>query len=289
MTGVPDVDWEALAAFRDGSGHALLAVGDIGDNLGGRPSVEVDVVAEPSSLHDTRAAPLLRLRLRYPDGPRDAETLLADPARGRMFVVSKGLFGSGVYAVPADAWDGRAPARPEVRSATLVRVGTVPLSFVTDGTVAPNGIVLLRTYGELAVLDPLPLDAGTRFLTPRTTLGLPGQRQGEGLALAPDGRSVLLSSEGPGQPVLRCPLPDGVRAALSARSPDATPGRTASPTASATATSPATAPAGAPAARPATGGLPGPRLGLLGLAAIGAAVILASLGRAAGRRGRRNG
>ncbi len=152
--------------------------------------------------------PLLRLRLRYPDGPRDAETLLVDRARRRMFVLSKGLFSSTAYVVPASAWDGTAPQRPAVRSATLVPVGTVPLSLVTDGTVAPDGAVLLRTYGELAVLGPLPVvptasGRGTATLEPRATVSLPSQRQGEGLALTPDGGSVLLSSEGVGQPVLR--------------------------------------------------------------------------------------
>ena len=162
----------------------------------------------PRARQDTTATPVLRLLLRYPDGPRDAETLLVDPARRRMFVLSKGLFSSTAYAVPASAWDGTAPLRPAVRSATLVPVGRVPLSLVTDGTVATDGAVLLRTYGELAVLGPLPVDPppsgrGTATLTPRATVSLPSQRQGEGLALTPDGGSVLLSSEGVGQPVLQ--------------------------------------------------------------------------------------
>jgi hypothetical protein len=275
LTGVPDVDWEALAAFRDAAGRSLLAVGDLGDNLGERAVVEVDVVAEPPQLRNARVAPLLRLRLRYPDGPRDAETLLVDPVRRRMFVVSKGLMGSAVYAVPASAWNGTAPSRPTVRSATLVRVGRVPLVLVTDGTVTPSGTVLLRTYGELAVLDPPPLDTGSPLLVPRATTVPPSQLQGEGLALAPDGRSVLLSSEGAGEPVLRFPLPDDVRAALASPSAGGTPpGASATPSAAASEGS--------------TGGSsPVGRLGLFGgLAAIGVAVVLGSLGRA-GRRGRR--
>lgn len=296
VTGVPDVDWEALAAFRDPAGRALLAVGDVGDNLAHRDSVEVDVVPEPSQRGDGQVAALLRLRLRYPDGPRDAETLLVDRERGRMFLVSKGLFASQVYAVPASAWNGTAPSRPTLRSATLVRIGTVPLVLVTDGAVAPSGAILLRTYGELAVLDPLPLDGGRRLLVPRATAALPTQRQGEGLALAPDGRSVLLSSEGVGQPVLRFPLPDDVRAAVSSPAPDAARGartpRESASTIGSSASSPGSAgrPAGSQAAGPtgtsasSVGGL-----GLAaGLAAIGAAAVLGSLGRVARRRGRRS-
>jgi hypothetical protein len=284
VTGVPDVEWEALAAFRDANGRPMLAVGDIGDNLGGRPSVEIDVVAEPAQLRDAPVAPSLRLRLRYPDGPRDAETLLVDSVRGRMFLVSKGLLSSGVYAVPAGAWDGRVPVRPQVRSAELVRVGTVPLVLVTDGAVAPSGTVLLRTYGELAVLDPLPLDGGTRVLSPRATAVLPSQPQGEGLALAPDGRSALLSSEGAGEPVLRFPLPPDVAAALSAPSASASSASASSDLASAGGRAdPSSQPASARSS-------PISRLGLVaGLAAIGLAVILGSLRRIGGPRGRRRG
>ncbi len=36
ITGVPDVDWEAMAAFRDGGGRPLLAAADIGDNAARR-------------------------------------------------------------------------------------------------------------------------------------------------------------------------------------------------------------------------------------------------------------
>ena len=249
ISGVPDVDWEAMAAFRDAGGHALLAAADIGDNGAVRDHIEVDVVPEPAPLRSVTVAPLLRLRLTYPDGPRDAETLVVDTARRRMFVVSKGLLSSRVYLVPRSAWDGTAPSRPQVRSARLVPVGTVPLVLVTDGTETPSGAVLLRTYGELAVLDPFPLEQGDPLLTARTSTGLPGQRQGEGLALSPGGRSVLLSSEGTGQPVLRVDLPQDVSASLAP-----TPAPSSTPTTTRPATPAPTKAAAAAAPPAATGG-----------------------------------
>jgi hypothetical protein len=223
ISGVPDVDWEAMAGFRDGSGGSWLAVADIGDNAAQRSAVEVDVVPEPARPGDVVEQPRLRLRLRYPDGPRDAETLLVDTVRRRMFVVSKGLLTGTAYAVPASAWDGRVPASAATRSATLMPVGTVPLTLVTDGTVTAGGTVLLRTYGELAVFDAFPIDAGPRVLRPRATTALPGQQQGEGLALEPDGRSVLLSSEGTRQPVLRFALPIELRETAGTRAPTKAP------------------------------------------------------------------
>jgi hypothetical protein len=299
ITGVPDVDWEAMAAFRDGTGRPLLAAADIGDNAARRDSVEVDVVPEPDPLRSVSAGPLLRLRLTYPDGPRDAETLIVDTTRRRMFVVSKGLLTSTVYLVPREAWDGAAPARAEVRSARLVPVGTVPLTLVTDGTVASSGAVLLRTYSDLAVLDPFPLDEGGRVLAPRSVTSLPSQPQGEGLALAPDGRSVLVSSEGAGQDVLRVPLPDDVLSAIGT-SPSPAPAQ-ASPRASRTSSAsppgsaaPGSAAPGSGSARagassgPETAGAGTSSPGL-GLPALGTAALLLLLAGAVAlsRRGRR--
>jgi len=278
VTGVPDVDWEAMAAFRDGAGRALLAAADIGDNAARRDWVEVDVVAEPDPLRSVSVPPLLRLRLTYPDGARDAETLIVDTARRRMFVVSKGLLTSTVYLVPREAWDGVAPARAEVRSARLVAVGTVPLTLVTDGTVTPSGAVLLRTYSDLAVLDPFPLDAGGRLLAPRSVTSLPSQRQGEGVALAPDGRSVLVSSEGTGQDVLRVPLPDGVLAAIGTSPSPA--GASSAPARTSPAPAPTSSAPGPPAAA-AGPGAPGPGTAGSGESTSSAGLGLPALGTAA--------
>ena len=265
VRGVANFDWEAMAAFRDRTGRALLAVADVGDNNGTRRAPEIDVVPEPARLGTTETVPLLRLRLTYPDGARDAEALLVDTARGRMFVVTKGLFSGEVYAVPAAAWNGTAPRRPTERPARLVKVGTVPLGLVTDGAVAPGGAVLLRTYSDLAAFAPFPLDPGDAALRPEASLGLPSQPQGEGLALSADGRSVLVSSEGAGEPVQRVDLPAPLRAVLAASGggtgggtgggPGPTPRRTPSPPAASTpATSTATGRDGLPWGALALGG-----------------------------------
>jgi hypothetical protein len=282
IPGVPDVDWEAMAAFQDARGRSWLAVADIGDNEARRSFVEVDVVPEPVRSGDVVEQPRLRLRLRYPDGPRDAETLLVDGTRRRMFVVSKGLLSGTVYAVPASAWDGTmpvegtAPATATLRSATLVAVGTVPLLLVTDGAVAADGTVLLRTYGDLAAFDPFPLEAGTGLLQPRATTALPSQEQGEGLALSPGGRSVLLSSEGAGQPVLRFDLAVDLRPGGAAPTPTPTPTPASPPpTPSSTPRRPDTDPALV-------------RTGLLvGGAVVGLAAVAALAALGVGRRARR--
>jgi hypothetical protein len=146
------------------------------------------------------ATPARTLVLRYPDGAVDAETLLVDPGGRRMFVVSKG-FGGRVYEVPPEVFPGTSEG-----AATLLRRVGVPLVLVTDGVLAADGRLILRTYGELAVLPAVTPDVVGGSLQPLAVSRLPVQRQGEGLALLDD-RTALVGSEGLDQPIWRVPVP----------------------------------------------------------------------------------
>ncbi|WP_088286235.1 hypothetical protein [Kineosporia sp. A_224] len=219
IDGAGSKDWEAATAVRDAGGRPALAVADIGDNDGDRRSVKVYVVREPSAPGTTRSDPVRTITLTYPDQPADAEAVFADPATGRLHVVTKGLLGGRLYAVPEQAWPGRdAPAKQKV-SATLEYLAEVPLGMVTDGVALPDGRVALRTYGELAIMPPVATLAGDSTWTPLATTPLPRQGQGEGLGVLPDGDFVL-STEGVGKPVLRFTAPQAV---ADARPPTPTP------------------------------------------------------------------
>jgi hypothetical protein len=198
-------DVEALAPGSRGT----IWAGDIGDNNADRDSVSVYRVAPAAP---TVTAP--RFGLVYPGGPRNAETLLADPVTGRLYVVSKSLRGGTVYAAP--------PTLRRDRLNRLSAVAEVP-GLVTDGSFFPDGRhVILRTYGS-ASLYSFP---GFRRLG---TVWLPAERQGEGIAVGPQGR-IYLSSEGAYSPVLRVALPRRLAEsaglpAASSRLPDVQPAR----------------------------------------------------------------
>ncbi len=183
------VDVEALAPGPRGD----VWVGDIGDNGAARDVVTVYRVRPDT---DTSS----RLDLRYPDGPRDAETLLSHPRTGRLFVVSKNVFGGTVYAVPRDARPGG--------TVTMRRFAQVP-GLITDGAFLPDGKhVVLRGYGSATVLSFPDFQV-------RGTVQLPEQRQGEAIAVGRNGR-VLLSSEGAGTDVLEVELSADLTATPSA-------------------------------------------------------------------------
>ncbi|MBV9832558.1 MAG: hypothetical protein JOZ82_13275 [Marmoricola sp.] len=204
---VPGVDIEALAP----AGGSHVWVGDIGDN--GHQRSSVSVARAPVARGRLDATPT-SYRLAYPDGPHDAESLVAAPD-GRLYVITKEFTGGTVY---------RAPQRLDARRVNrLQRVARVP-DFATDAAVLPDGRhVVVRTYWS-AVVYTFP---GFRRLG---SFQLPAQRQGEGISVGPDGR-ILLSSEGVHQPVLQVTLPTGLEEQVTGRSePSAWPPASAAAT-----------------------------------------------------------
>lgn len=247
----PD-DIEALAPA--GPGHVW--VGDIGDNARSRDSVTVTRV--PYGRGD-RSVAGESWTLAYGDGGAyDAEALLAHPRTGRLYVVTKGVLVGGVWAAP------RRLAAGENR---MRKLGPAP-GLVTDGAFLDEDHVLLRGYGSADVLTFPGLEEVGSFRLPR-------QQQGEGLAVAPDGR-VLISSEGVRSPLLRVEVPARVRRAME-QATEPTTSTPASPTTEPAPSAPAQQPS--EAADEGTDAMPWPWLvgGALGLVAV--VVLLRSLRR----------
>ena len=214
LRGIQQVDWEAIAMTRDPRNRWMLAVGDIGDNSAVRQEVRVLLVREPTTLKNGRLSVQRVLRLRYPNGPVDAETLVADPRTRRLYVVTKGFLGGEIYAVPPQAWPGGTDAAAESRTWPLELVARVDLGSVTDGTFLPDGRLVLRSYGSMVLFEDPAQAEGT--LQPLATTVLPSQPQGEAVTLGAGGTSLLIGSEGVRQPLLRVSLPaDAVEQAAS--------------------------------------------------------------------------
>jgi hypothetical protein len=194
LAGAQSVDWEDIAAA-DGD----LYVGDIGDNLAQRETIDVYRVSE-RSLSGT--APADRLTLRYPDGAHDAEALLIDPSSGAVVIVTKSLGGRAlVYAAE----------RPSVGAVTTMRLtARVPLGNalqVTAGDVSRDErTVVLRTYDRLFVWSRRRGASVARTLRRRACTAradLLAEGQGESVGLTRDGRGFYTVPEGPDPPLRR--------------------------------------------------------------------------------------
>ncbi|HEX2048179.1 MAG TPA: hypothetical protein VHF27_10460 [Acidimicrobiales bacterium] len=209
VTGAEAFDWEDMAAGPGPqAGEPYLYVGDIGDNLDQRREVVVYRVPEPEAPADSPSAataPAEALRLRYPDGPHNAEALLVHPATADLYVIAKDAQSAGVYKASAPLEASRV--------ATMVRVGAIRLGAgtrgleqVTGGDISPDGRrVAVSTYGQgyelelpqdAAAFDdiwagaPVPVVLGTRI-------------QGEAIAYRLDGRALLTTSEVAPSPLLQ--------------------------------------------------------------------------------------
>ncbi|HZB51646.1 MAG TPA: hypothetical protein VE547_21335, partial [Mycobacteriales bacterium] len=126
-------DVEDLARGPDGT----LWLADTGDNDATRSTVAVE------RLRPDGTATLWRLR--YPDGPRDAEALLLG-ADGRLFIVSKEPLSSGVYTPASTPAAGRTTDLRRVTTLSFAPTGTTggPVGvasqmLVTGGTVSADG------------------------------------------------------------------------------------------------------------------------------------------------------
>lgn len=201
------LDTEAIALDRDGT----LWIADTGDNRFARGDSALYALPEPGAGDHTVTA--RRYSITYADGPQNVEALLIDPATDAKLLVSKGLLAGDVYPVPADLdIDG---------TNTLKALDVDVPGVITDGTFAEDGsYAVLRDYSKAHIVD-------ARTWETSSTIDLPGQRQGESIAMEAGDTSFLIGSEGASSTLIRVFMQDAPRPSATP-----TPVRTSSPPAS---------------------------------------------------------
>lgn len=197
----PARDVEAMAIGT----NKRIYVGDIGDNLSNQKTVTVYSLPEPEELEDQKVK-ARTYKFKYPDGPHNAEALLINPQTNRLYIVTKEMPRSAIYAAPTPD----EMSRTEVNE--LEKIGNAP-AIISDGTFTPDGRrVLLRSFDSLTVLSwPALKTTGTAKL--------PTQIVGESLAMGTDDDSVLFGSEGKNSPVYRLPIPTGAKKPAPSETP----------------------------------------------------------------------
>jgi len=205
-------DWEDIASFTL-DGVAWLAIGDVGDNRAVRTDTAIYLLPDPADLapgHELRLRPTVRIPVRYPDGPRDGESLAIDPAEGTIFLISKRTVPAVVYTLPLtiDPVEGaHSPLAAPLVSLDLPQPGLG--QSLNPSTGGPYG-------AQPTALDLAPDGSGAAVLTyangwyyPRTPgeswaevfarrpqrLGATALRQAESLCFTVDGSALLYSTE----------------------------------------------------------------------------------------------
>ena len=204
LSGASATDWEDIAIGPGPDpGKDYLYLGDIGDNNAVRVGgirvyrvLEPDVDPDQSPVSVTLTS-VETITLLYPDGARDAETLMVDPATGDIYIVSKRETYSRVYLAPY----------PQSSTMTMTHVAELPWGWATGGDISPlRNEIIIRGYGN-ASLWQIP-DYGflwNAFDAPPCTIPLASEPQGEAIGFDAFGFGYFTVSEGTYQPIYYFP------------------------------------------------------------------------------------
>lgn len=215
--GAFDVDKATLEDWEDielgpgpEDGVDYLYIGDIGDNRARRLFVHIYRVEEPvpdedadagDKPGDTRNAD--RLTLTYPDGPRDAETLLIDADARMLYIVAKRSETVGLYATALDFEDDDERVLRHVADLTFPRVPFLDEGGqgAVGGDLSPDGrTAIIKTYS--AVLYYRAVGDRPWYEATPTSLYYVPEPQGEAIAFGQQNRYYTLSEERDGIPAV---------------------------------------------------------------------------------------
>jgi hypothetical protein len=192
-------DWEDVSAARCPTGDCLY-LADIGDNGLARRQVQIYRVTDPAT-DDSQSQSPERFNVTYADGPHNAEAMFV--LGTDLFIVTRDRVG-GIYRSPVPSGGGQ--------ELMFQRAGALGLQAVTDAEASPDEqSVAVRTSHEVVLYRAADLLRGE--YAPSRRIPLDGLREWQGEAVALDGSTIYLSSEGrngdsPGSMVsLRCTMP----------------------------------------------------------------------------------
>ena len=179
---------------------SYIYVGDIGDNNSKYSSVFV--YRFPESDLTGKTLPYVAditsvdvIELKYPDGPRNAETLMVDPLTKDIYIASKENNLSQIFVAKY----------PQTTTSATIMTPVVQLYFnkATGGDISPDGTEILLRSNQLIWYWKLP--AGTSIsqglvTQPQVAPYANNEPQGEGICFAADGSGYYTDTEIRGYP-----------------------------------------------------------------------------------------
>lgn len=187
-------DWEDIAIGPGPEKNKdYIYIGNIGDNDAKHSSIFVYRVEEPNTAEakkskDNEIGPADTIELVYPDGAKNAETLLVDPLTKDIYIITKGSIFSMVYMAPF-------PQDTEKKN-TMEFVATISLAMATGGDVSPDGkSVIVRSARLAGLWDRTEDKLWKAFKTTPEWLDLMNEPQGEAICFDAEGKSFYTIGE----------------------------------------------------------------------------------------------
>jgi hypothetical protein len=141
------------------------------------------------------------LFLKYPDGPKDAETMMVDPVDQLLYIVSKRKSAVTVYTTPLNY---KANDTVTLTKRCVLHFGGLPpFKWITAGDIAKDGgQILLKNYHNVYYWKRPPGTAVWQVMMQGAQkLYYKNEKQGEGIGFTPDGTGYYTVSEGSGEPI----------------------------------------------------------------------------------------
>jgi hypothetical protein len=204
LNSASNSNWEDIAIGPGPDPNVdYLYIGDIGDNSSRRKSIKIYRVTEPPVDANQPAANVTlssveAIELLYPDGPRDAETLMLDPLTKDIYIISK----EGRSRVYRAAYPQSTTAKT-----TLECVAELPWGTATGGDISPDGqMIIVRGYFA-ASLWRRPKDAPLWQVFDGSECSIPliFEQQGEAICFDANGFGYFTTSEHKHQPIYYFP------------------------------------------------------------------------------------
>ncbi|MGY6561633.1 MAG: hypothetical protein ACXITV_05965 [Luteibaculaceae bacterium] len=184
LQGAENRDWEDICI---GPGPIpftnYLYIGDIGDNQARWEIKTIYRLPEPdfipwveSELNTVNVSNFETIRFVYPDGKKDAETLMIDPLTRDLYIVSKREFPVTVYRLPY----------PQSTSSVITaeKFCTLPFQWAVAGDISAEGShIVIKTYFENFLWLRGPNESvADAFKRPPVRIPLEDEPQGESFA-----------------------------------------------------------------------------------------------------------
>jgi hypothetical protein len=191
-------------------GKSYVYIGDIGDNASVWPYITIYRIPEKKSwaTDSITNATAVALNFRYPDGPKDAETMMVDPIEKLFYIVSKRGDTVGVYTAPLNSHVKDTVVL--TKRAKLFFPGFKPFKWITAGDISKDGQhVLLKSYEKVYYWKREPHEHiwDTMLRKPEEP-SYKAEKQGEAISFTPDGKGYYTTSEGVFAPIYYYETPD---------------------------------------------------------------------------------
>jgi hypothetical protein len=198
VTGATNRDWTDMSiAAGPNSGTNYFYLANIGDSNAVNEDCYIYRFPEPNAPLDSAhelsgaTAPVDRISFIYPNGPRDAETILVDPQSNDIYIFDKYNL-ANVYYLPYPQSTDTVITAQEI-------IASMPFdAAIRSGWISPDrSEIIVKSY---TAIYRFTINPGQSILSALTmnipvTLNITGEYQGEAMCYMPDGNEFWTTSK----------------------------------------------------------------------------------------------